>query len=352
MEIGTGERNDNIRLTKLASCAGCGAKVGAGVLAQLLEGIRVRKDPDLLVGFDKSDDASVYRISDDLALVQTVDFFPPIHDDPYTFGRIAAANALSDVYAMGGEPKLCLNIMAVPKSMPDSAVHEMLRGGYETVYEAGALITGGHSILDEEPKYGLAVTGFVHPDKVLTNSGAQPGDVLLLTKPLGTGILTTAARAELVGASRAEETARLMMTLNKAGRDIMVKYRVHACTDVTGFGLLGHLTEMMQGSDAQARLDAASVAIPEEALALARDGILPEGMYRNRSFAEPYVDAGGIELAVQDALYDPQTSGGLLIAVDPEDAKAVFGELEEAVPCAQRIGVVEKYQGGKRIFLT
>lgn len=342
---------NGIRLTKLANCAGCGAKVGAGVLAQLLAGIRVHSDPNLLVGFDRSDDASVYRISDELALVQTVDFFPPIHDDPYTFGRIAAANALSDVYAMGGEPKLCLNIMAVPKSMPDSAVHEMLRGGYDMVYEAGALITGGHSILDDEPKYGLAVTGFVHPDKVLTNSGARPGDVLLFTKPLGTGILTTAAKADLTGPETAERVTRLMTTLNRSARDVMIRYRVHACTDVTGFGMLGHLCEMAQGSDVEIELDTAAIDIPEEALALARDGILPEGMYRNRSFAEPFVDAGDTELAVQDALYDPQTSGGLLIAVDPEDAEACFAELKGAVPSAQRIGAVRAYSGGSRIFL-
>ncbi len=189
---------NQVKLTKLAKCAGCGAKVGAGTLARLLEGIQVRQDPNLLVGFDRSDDASVYKISDTLALVQTVDFFPPIADDPYLFGQIAAANALSDVYAMGGEPKLCLNIMAVPKDMPPEAVHDLLRGGYDKVYEAGALITGGHSILDDEPKYGLAVTGFVHPDRMLTNAGARPGDVLLFTKPLGLGVLTTAAKAELV----------------------------------------------------------------------------------------------------------------------------------------------------------
>ena len=164
-----------VKLTKLAKCAGCGAKVGAGTLAKLLEGIQVRRDPNLLVGFDRSDDASVYKLSEDLALVQTVDFFPPIADDPYLFGQIAAANALSDVYAMGGEPKLCLNIMAVPRDMPPETVRRLLRGGYDKVYEAGALITGGHSILDDEPKYGLAVTGFVRPDKMLTNAGARPG---------------------------------------------------------------------------------------------------------------------------------------------------------------------------------
>ena len=197
---------NEVKLTKLAKCAGCGAKVGAGVLAQLLEGIRVRKDPNLLVGFDRSDDASVYKVSDELALVQTVDFFPPIADDPYTFGAIAATNALSDVYAMGGEPKLALNIMAVPEDMPSKVVHDILRGGYDKVYEAGALITGGHSILDDEPKYGLAVTGFVHPDRVLTNSGAKPGDVILFTKPIGIGVLTSGMKAGLVTTSAVEPT--------------------------------------------------------------------------------------------------------------------------------------------------
>ena len=343
--------NNEIKLTKLANCAGCGAKVGAGVLSQLLEGIRVHSDPNLLVGFDKSDDASVYRISDELALVQTVDFFPPIADDPYTFGAIAATNALSDVYAMGGEPKLALNIMAVPADMPKEVVHEILRGGYDKVYEAGALITGGHSILDPEPKYGLSVTGFVHPDRVLTNSGAKPGDVLLFTKPIGIGILTTAAKAELAEASTMAKALRLMTTLNKSARDAMVKYRVHACTDVTGFGLLGHTCEMAQGSDVQITLRTGDMDLIGESLEFARMGLLPEGMYRNRQFAEKYVDGGAVELAVQDMLYDPQTSGGLLIAVDPDDAPALFAELQSCVPSAQCLGTVEEYKGGARIYL-
>ena len=342
---------NEIKLTKLASCAGCGAKVGAGVLAQLLDGIKVHSDPNLLVGFDKSDDASVYKISDDLALVQTVDFFPPIADDPYTFGAIAATNALSDVYAMGGEPKLALNIMAVPEGMPKEAVHEMLRGGYDKVYEAGALITGGHSILDPEPKYGLAVTGFVRPDKMLTNSGAKPGDVLLFTKPIGIGILTTAAKAELLTPELEKRMTGLMMTLNKAARDVMVKYRVHACTDVTGFGMLGHLSEMATGSDVEVTLHVDDVDLIPEAYEFAQMGLLPAGMYRNRNFAEKYVDAGETELAKQDMLYDPHTSGGLLIAVDPADADALFAELKGAVPSAQRIGTVSEYRGGARIFL-
>ncbi len=342
---------NEIKLTKLANCAGCGAKVGAGVLAQLLGDIKVLRDPNLLVGFDKSDDASVYKVTEDLALVQTVDFFPPIADDPYTFGAIAATNALSDVYAMGGEPKLALNIMAVPSSLPKESVHEILRGGYEKAYEAGVIITGGHSILDEEPKYGLAVTGFVHPDKVLTNSGARPGDVLILTKPLGIGILMTAAKVDMASAEGLGNAYRLMTTLNKTARDIMVKYRVHACTDVTGFGLLGHSSEMALGSNVQLHIDTRAIDLISESLEFARMGLLPEGMYRNRNFAEPHVDAGDVPTAVQDMLYDPQTSGGLLIAVNPDDADALYAELKSQVPSAQKIGYAAAYTEGKHILL-
>ena len=252
---------------------------------------------------------------------------------------------------MGGEPKLALNIMAVPEGMPGEAVHEMLRGGYDKVYEAGALITGGHSILDPEPKYGLAVTGFVHPDRMLTNSGAKPGDVLLFTKPIGIGILTTAAKADMLTPELEKRMTDLMMTLNKAARDAMVKYRVHACTDVTGFGMLGHLSEMATGSDVEITLHVDEVDLISEAYEFAQMGLLPAGMYRNRSFAEKYVDAGQTELAKQDMLYDPQTSGGLLIAVDPADADALFAELKDSVPSAQRIGTVSEYHGGARILL-
>lgn len=342
---------DDLRLTKLADCAGCGAKVGAGVLAKLLEDIEVLDDPNLLVGFDKSDDASVYKINDEQAIVQTVDFFPPICDDPYIFGQIAAANAMSDIYAMGGQPKLALNIMAVPTSMNKEHVHAILKGGYEKVYEAGALITGGHSIYDKEPKYGLSVTGFVHPDKIITNSGAREGDVLILTKPIGIGIITTAAKADMVSEEGLQFVYCLMSTLNKSARDIMVKYNVHACTDVTGFGLMGHLLEMAQGSDKAAVVDTENIDFINEAKFLAQSGILPEGLYRNRSYAEGFVEPGNIKLSVQDMLFDPQTSGGLLIAVSPEDADMLFNELKGRVPSAQRIGHIENYKGGARIIL-
>ena len=344
--------DNNIKLTKLASCAGCGAKVGAGVLAQLLSDIKVVKDERLLVGFDKSDDASVYKINDDTAIVQTVDFFPPIADDPYIFGQIAAVNAMSDIYAMGGEPKLALNIMAVPKSMDKEHVHEILRGGYDKAYEAGVIITGGHSIFDEEPKYGLAVTGFINPDKVITNSGAKVGDVLFLTKPIGIGILTTGMKAEIVSKESEKLAYSLMSTLNKSARDVMIKYKIHACTDVTGFSLMGHLLEMVQGSEVNAEIHTADIDLIEEAKSLAKMGVLPEGLYRNRSYAESYVDEGNTELYIQDMLFDPQTAGGLLIAVDEADADRFYEELKTAVPSAQRIGVITPKTDGKRIKLV
>ena len=225
----------DVKLTKLASCAGCGAKVGAGTLVKMLEGFRTHTDPRLIVGYDKSDDASVYVVSDDTAIVQTTDFFPPIVDDPFLYGQIAATNALSDVYAMGGAPKLALNIMCLADSMDDETVREILRGGYDKAYEAGAIITGGHTIHGAEPIYGLAVTGFVHPKRVLTNSGAKPGDVLILTKPLGVGILTTAAKADLVKPETMNAIYKQMAALNKTARDIMLRFDVHSCTDVTAF---------------------------------------------------------------------------------------------------------------------
>lgn len=341
---------DDIKLTKLAKCAGCGAKVGAGTLAKLLEDIKVHNDPNLLVGFDKSDDASVYKISDDIAVVQTVDFFPPIADDPYLFGQIAAANAMSDIYAMGGEPKLCLNIMAVPQDMEKEHVHSILKGGYDKVYEAGALITGGHSIFDDEPKYGLAVTGFIHPDKILKNAGAKPGDELILTKPIGTGIITTAAKAGMVDGKTLGNVLKQMATLNKQARDIMIKYDVHACTDVTGFGLMGHLLEMTQGSEAAAEIYTDNMEFVDRAEEMAEMGILPEGLYRNRNYAENYVDGGNVALKIQDMLYDPQTSGGLLIAAAPDSG--LFEEIKKYIPKAAKIGKITEYKDGARIKLV
>lgn len=342
---------DNIKLTKLSKCSGCGAKVGAGVLSQLLSDLKVNHDENLLVGFDKSDDASVYKITDDLCIVQTVDFFPPIADDPYIFGQIAAANSLSDIYAMGAVPKTALNVMCVPKSMSDADVHAILKGGYDKVFEAGAVISGGHSIYDDEPKYGMCVTGFAHPDKILTNSGAKAGDKLIYTKPLGIGIITTAQKAEIASQESVEKAIEAMTFLNKSARDCMVKYDTHACTDVTGFSLLGHSLEMAQGSDTQIKFFTDNIDVIDGTYEFAKMGILPEGMYRNRRFAEEFVNVGDVELFVQDVLFDPQTSGGLLISVSSCDAEKLLEELKICTISSNIIGEVEEYEGKERIFL-
>ena len=340
-----------VKLTKLASCAGCGAKMGAGTLAKMLEGFRSHSDPRLIVGYDKSDDASVYVLDENTALIQTTDFFPPIVDDPYLYGRIAATNALSDVYAMGGEPKLALNILCAAEGMADETVREILRGGYDAAYEAGAIITGGHTIKGAEPIYGLAVSGFVHPQKVLTNSNAKPGDALILTKPLGVGILTTGAKADMVESSVMDRIYAQMATLNKTARDIMVQYDVHSCTDVTGFSLLGHSYEMAQGSDCTIHIRAASVPYHPEALELAAMGLVPAGAYRNRAYAEAGVKVqGDIPLALQDIFYDPQTSGGLLFALPEKDAENCLTALREKIPNAAIIGYVTEKEDASIIL--
>ena len=330
-----------VKLTKLANCAGCGAKMGAGTLAKMLEGFKAHSDPRLIVGYDKSDDASVYILDDHTALIQTTDFFPPIVDDPYLYGKIAATNAFSDVYAMGGEPKLALNIMCAAEGMDDKTIREILRGGYDAAYDAGAIITGGHTIKGAEPIYGLAVSGFVHPQKVLTNSNAKPGDVLVLTKPLGVGIITTGAKADMVEQNVMDRIYDQMATLNKTARDIMVQYSVHSCTDVTGFALLGHGFEMAQGSNCTIHIQVEKVPYHSEALELASMGLIPAGAYRNREYAQSGVQVrGNISLAMQDILYDPQTSGGLLFAIPADEAEACLSQLQKTIPNAAIIGYV------------
>ena len=330
-----------VKLTKLASCAGCGAKMGAGTLAKMLEGFKTHSDPRLIVGYDKSDDASVYVLDESTALIQTTDFFPPIVDEPYLYGKIAATNALSDVYAMGGEPKLALNILCAAEGMAESTIREILRGGYDAAYDADAIITGGHTIRGAEPIYGLAVSGFVHPSKVLTNSNAKPGDVLILTKPLGVGIITTGAKADMVETQVMDRIYAQMATLNKAARDVMVQFSVHSCTDVTGFGLMGHSYEMAQGSNCTLHIQVTKVPYHAEALELASMGLIPAGAYRNREYAQAGVAARGkVSRAMEDILYDPQTSGGLLFAIPAEEAEVCLAQLKQAVPQAAVVGYV------------
>ncbi len=250
-------------------------------------------------------------------------------DDPYTFGQIAAANALSDVYAMGGEPKIALNIVGFPNCLDPSVLGEILAGGADKVKEAGAVLVGGHSIQDDEPKYGLCVSGFVHPDKIYKNFGCKPGDMLILTKQIGSGIINTAVKAEMASEAVVKEVVTAMTSLNKKAKEALDEFPVHACTDVTGFGLLGHCIEMAEASQVTFELNVRDVAYFDEAVSYARMGLVPAGAYRNREYAEGKIDDGGVEEYFTDLLYDPQTSGGLLFAVEPRYVKIILESLEK-----------------------
>ncbi len=302
-------------------------------------------DPNLLVGFDTNDDACVYRIGDDLALVQTVDFFPPVVDDPYQFGQIAAANALSDIYAMGAKPTLAMNLLCYPSCLPPETIQAILAGGSDKVAEAGAVLAGGHTIQDAEPKYGLCVSGLVHPQQILTNAGAQVGDLLLLTKPIGTGVLTTAAKADLLSLAQLAPAITSMSTLNRYAAEAFTDYPVHACTDVTGFGLLGHACEMAQASGVSFRLQTHTIPLFASAQQFAEMGILTAGGYENSAFLADKVSfLPTVSRVQQDLLFDPQTSGGLLIAVAASRVQPLLEQLWEHYPAACIIGSVIEQQ--------
>lgn len=287
------------------------------------------KDPRLLVGYENADDAGVVKLSEDLALIQTVDFFTPIVDDPYEFGQIAAANALSDVYAMGGTPVTAMNIVAFPCSLGMDTLSAILKGGAEKVKEAGALLVGGHSVEDKEPKYGLAVTGIVHPDRVVANSTARPGDMLVLTKPLGTGIISTALKAGAASNSVERESFTVMKTLNRDASSAMVEALAHACTDITGFGLLGHGYEMASGSGVGLEIWSECIPLISGVLELATSGHIPGGLRRNRAYIEPHVEfEPGVPEEMRNIMCDPETSGGLLIAISPSDLEALLSAMD------------------------
>lgn len=327
---------------KIVFCTGggCTAKLGAGVLSHILEKLpRGEKDPDLLVGYDSRDDAAVYRITEDIALVQTVDFFPPMVEDPYTFGQIAAANALSDVYAMGGEVKTALNLVCFPESMDLNILGEILRGGAEKVAEAGGILAGGHSIADSGVKYGLSVTGLVDPRHLYANDAGKAGDKLILTKALGVGLICTANRVGEADPEHLAAAIRSMTTLNRTAAQISRKYRVHAATDVTGFSFLGHLHEMM-GGKLSCRVDARRVPVLPGAEKAAEDFLYTAAGQRNRNHTAPFVRFEGVPFAMEEVLYDPQTSGGLLFAVDPADANELERELQQAGLAARIVGEI------------
>lgn len=295
------------------------------------------------MGFDTSDDACVYRLRDDLAVIQTVDFFPPIVDDPYRYGQIAAANALSDIYAMGAEPAIALNILCVPGCLPQSSLQQIMAGGYDKVHEAGAVIAGGHSVEDAEPKYGLCVSAFIHPDKIWSNASAEPGDLLILTKPLGSGILATAAKSDLITAEDFLPALESMAMLNKYARDAAADAGVHACTDITGFGFLGHACEMADASGCSFELVAKDIPLYPHTQKLAEEGIIPAGAYRNREYAGKRVQfCKTVPLSIEDILFDPQTSGGLLFSIAQKRAGSLIEALEKANVQAALIGQVTK----------
>jgi selenide, water dikinase len=338
-----------IRLTKTAKRAGCAAKQPPGYLFPLLQGLPPISDPNVLVGTATRDDAAVYRLDAERALVLTTDFFTPIVDDPYEFGAIAAANALSDVYAMGARPISALNIVGFPDAELEPAVlAEILRGGAEKAKEAGIDVVGGHTIKSDEPIYGLAVTGIVHPDRVVTNAGARPGDLLVLTKPIGLGIVTTAAKNDQDSDGAVREAVRLMSTLNRSACDAMLEVGVSAATDVTGFGLLGHLRNLAAASGLAATVWLDRVPVLGAARRYAEAGIAPGGTMANRRFLAEWVTyADGVDEPSELLLADAQTSGGLLIAVSPERVTELGKALERrGTPAAALIGRLDEGASG------
>lgn len=324
------EVQKEVKLTHYTHGLGCACKIRPQYLEEVLQKLNPIISPNVLVGTETSDDATVYKLSNDLALVQTLDFFTPIVDDPYDFGAIAAANALSDIYAMGAKPLFALNIVGFPEdTLPMHVLEDILKGAQDKAAEAGIGILGGHTIEDPEPKYGMVVSGSVHPDKIVKNSGAQAGDVLVLTKALGTGILSTAIKRGLVDESLKKEVSMLMATLNKIPAEQMLKYDVHACTDVTGFGLLGHLKEMSMGSACDVTLYFEKIPFLREVKNLATAGIVPGGTFNNLDFVKPFVDFGKHPRTNQLLLSDAQTSGGLLVAMSASDAESYLNDLHQ-----------------------
>jgi selenide,water dikinase len=346
---GVEKRASVIRLTEQVKAGGCASKLAPGSLQAVLGRLPRQTDENLLVGFETADDAGVYRIADDLALVQTVDFFTPMVDDPYSYGQIAATNALSDVYAMGGDPKTALSLVCYPQDGDLDVLEQIMRGGLSKMEEAGCLVLGGHSVRDTEMKFGYAVTGFVHPDRVFTNAGARPGDVLVLTKPIGTGVITTAIKRGKAQQAWVEAVVRSMTTLNRAAAVIARGYAIHAATDITGFGLMGHGREMALGSGVRLAIDVGAVPLLDGALEAVRLGAVPAGLLANREFAECVVGNGaGMVLGdeVRTLLYDPQTAGGLLLSVARADADGLVQELLDAGLRAARVGEVLTLESG------
>jgi len=345
---------NNNTLNQFTACGGCAAKLSQDLLQQVLGNLPTDSDPNLLVGFDTSDDAAVYRLRDDLALIHTLDFFPPMVDAPYLFGKIAAANALSDVYAMGGDVLSALNIVAFPEGMDGAILEEILRGGAEKVREAGGLLCGGHSIADQTPKYGLSVTGTVHPERILRNNTCRMGDQIILTKPLGVGLITAAYSLGQVAEKSYLHAVSSMERLNKYAMSAARNFRIHAATDVTGFGFLGHLNEMVT-PDYSIRVTASRIPYIPEAYQLAEQFLITGGGMKNRKSLAKNVMFHDLDRATEEILFDPQTSGGLLLSVHPDDASPLLSALDSldmpSLPAAVVGEVIERRVHNIQVFL-
>lgn len=327
--------------------------MGPKALAQVLRQVSfVNTDQSLLIGIETGDDATVYKMDEERAIIQSLDFFTPVVDDPYLYGQIAAANALSDIYAMGGKPILALNIVGFPECLSQDILVKILQGGADKVKEAGASMAGGHTVKDDEPKYGLSVTGLAHPDHLLTNSTAKPGDKLILTKPLGTGVMISAIKGGLEEGDNNNPVVKSMVELNDKTTKVLKKHKVNACTDITGFGLMGHLTEMVKASHVEIILNTSVIPIFDKVRGYAQMGLFPEGGYANKAnYQKMVIEKTGIESVIEDLIYDPQTSGGLLFSVPGNSADNIINELhEQGVKKAAVIGDVRR--GKKGIILS
>lgn len=333
------KRGNDIRLTSMVKTSGCAAKLPPDQLHSVIDKLPLMTSENLLEGFETADDALVYRVDGDTVSVQTVDFFPPMVDDPFTFGQVAAANALSDVYAMGGEPNVAMNLLCFPSCLELDVMKQILLGGMDKVREAGAVIAGGHTIADPTPKYGLCVTGFMKKDKVWTNKGAKVGDAVILTKALGAGIINTAAKVDEASEEACKAVIDSMTRLNKYARDIAVKHEIHAATDVTGFSLLGHTCEVASASNVSIKINSENLPLMPQVYELASMGFIPEGRYTNEDYLYKKVRfAESVDQTTRDICFDPQTSGGLLLFMSPSEADAFVKELGK--PYCKVIGEV------------
>lgn len=329
-----------VELTRYTKFAGCGAKLGPGTLDRALCDLKQPGYPNLIADFKTSEDAGIYKVSDDIALIQTIDFFPPIVNDPFIFGQIAAANALSDVYAMGGKPITALSVVGYPKdTLGMEHLRKIMDGGLNKLIEAGAALVGGHSLDDSELKFGYAVTGIIHPDKVLRNNTLKQNETLILTKPLGTGTINTALRAGNASSAAIEESIKSMIFLNKIASEIIRNYPISACTDITGFGLLGHACEMMPGTNAGLKINFPAINLLPDTMKYIAEKYTPAGTDRNKEYRLSYIDnSGGISEDILNALFDPQTSGGLLISVSEKFSNEILKKLDETGHTASIIG--------------